>query len=584
MFKVFTPVPRFRERLLEELPDSLDRVIFSLLLVCLVLSLVKLLLVVPVHFQDESLRAFLSFSIFICILFCYVLFKKPKYLALMAKLGLIGMAIYVLIILFFSDDHLTFIGIQHMFIIIMMAFYCLSRLWGLVFSGLFFLVGLFYLLGVDRGQFTAYMVPQSYPFGIALSIVLINFIQIAYIHFLYNKTLTKTVTDMRTLNLRLHKLVSAKSEFLSTMSHELRTPLNSLLGVAYLMADGENQNKSKNLETLRFSAEKLLAMINDILDYSKMSSDDAHLDSISFSISNTVEQVVRGLQDQADKKSLRLSINLQKEVKQKRFMGDSTRLTQILYNLIGNAIKFTSEGSVEVQVTLSKLEKDRAEIYFRISDSGIGIDPTKLEYIFEPFSQAPNEINRAYGGTGLGLAIVEKLVRLHQGTLSIESTLGQGTICHLRIPYQILGEEGTENGSANKSQELIHKRDYAHLRVLLAEDNPMSVMFMKQLLSKWGITPEVAINGEEVIRLIQEHEYFDVILMDIRMPTMTGVEATEIIRSNEKTTGRHTYIIALTASVSGHTMDQWEKLGFDDYLSKPFWPNDLLEKIEQSFR
>lgn len=502
----------------------------------------------------------------------------------MTKLGLIGLTIYVLVILFFSDDHLTFIGIQHMFIIIMMAFYCLSRFWGLVFSGLFFIVVLFYLLGVDRGQFTAYMMPQSYPFGIALSIVLINFIQIAYIHFLYNKTLTKTVSDMRSLNVRLHKLVSAKSEFLSTMSHELRTPLNSLLGVAYLLADGENENKSKNLETLRFSAEKLLAMINDILDYSKMSSDDAHLDSISFSISNTVEQVIRGLQDQADKKSLRLSVNLQKEVRQKRFMGDPTRLTQILYNLVGNAIKFTPAGSVDVQVTLTILEMDRAEIYFRISDSGIGIDPTKLEYLFEPFSQASNEINRAYGGTGLGLAIVEKLVRLHQGTLSIESTPGQGTICHLRIPYQVLGEERRENGSANQSQGLIHKRDYAYLRVLLAEDNPMSVMFMKQLLSKWGITPEVATDGQEVLRLIQEYGYFDIILMDIRMPTMTGVEATQIIRNKEKDTGRSTYIIALTASVSGHTMDQWEKLGFDDYLSKPFWPNDLLEKIEQSIR
>lgn len=584
MLKVFTPVPRFRERLLEELPDSLDRAIFSLLLVCLVLSLVKLLLVVPVHFQDESLRAFLSFSIFICILFCYVLFKKPKYLALMAKLGIIGMTIYVLVPLFFSADQLTFIGIQHMFIIIMMAFYCLNRRWGLVFSGLFFMVGLFYLLGVDRGQFTAYMVPQSYPFGIALSLILLNFIQIAYIHFLYNKALIQTVTESRALNVKLNKLVRTKSEFLSTMSHELRTPLNSLLGMAYLLADGEDQYKTKNLETLRFSAENLLTMINDILDYSKLSSDDAHLAAISFSVSNTVEQVTRGLQRHADEKSLRLSLQVQKEVRQTHFMGDPTRLTQILYNLIGNAIKFTSEGSVEVQVTLSKLEMDKAEVYFRIRDTGIGIDPAKLERIFEPFSQASNEINRTYGGTGLGLAIVRSLVNLHQGSLSLDSQPGRGTTCHLRIPYEIVGTDLSYNKRTNPESEIIYKRDYAHLRVLLAEDNPMSVLFMKQLLSKWGITPKVATDGEEVLRLIQEHECFDIILMDIRMPTLTGVEATEIIRSNEKTTGRHTYIIALTASVSGHTMDQWEKLGFDDYLSKPFWPNDLLEKIEQSFR
>ncbi len=573
----------FKERWDKELPDSLDRVIFILFVASLVLSLIKLFIAFPLYLDNFYIIPVVVLAIVFCFILFYILYKAPRHLLFLTKWGLIWMAAYIFLIIFFSPDRINFVSIQHMFIVIMLAFYGINRFWGIAFSGLFVLTIMVYIVGVETGRFTLTIYPESFPFYSAFIIVFLNFVQIVFIHFLYNRTLTNTVRDMRLLNQQLEDLVSAKSNFLSTMSHELRTPLNSVIGTAYLLIESDmDESQRKNIQNLRFSAESLLIVINDILDFSKMDSKYIQLESIPFSPGELVENVFQGMQQKATEKSLDMFLHIKEHVQNLKVVGDPARLTQIVFNILGNAIKFTPIGRISVRLDVIRINESDMMLIIEIADTGIGIDTAMQEKIFEPFTQASTSTNRQFGGTGLGLAIVQHLVNLHKGKISLTSQLGRGSQFRLELPYKLHVGEMPTDLEKNRNQKLIQDKSFAGMKLLLAEDNQMSVLFMKQLLAKWDLEPEIAFDGEEAIDLIRKGHRFDVILMDIHMPRVNGLEAVEFIREWESQHGGRAHIIALTASVSDKIISELNTYGFDDYLGKPFNPNDLQHKLEQA--
>lgn len=573
----------FLERWKKELPDSLDRVIFVLFVGSLALSQIKLLIAFPLYLDKPHIISIVALAIVFCFVLFFILYRSPKHLLLLTKWGLIWMASYILLIILLSPDRMNFVSIQHMFIVIMLAFYGINRFWGIAFSGIFVLTIMGYMFGIEYGQFSLTIYPESFPFYAAFTIVLLNFVQIVFIHFLYNRTLTNTVRDIRVLNKQLEDLVSTKSNFLSTMSHELRTPLNSVIGTAYLLIESEmDESQRKNIHNLRFSAESLLVLINDILDFSKMDSKYIQLESIPFYPGELIENVFEGMQQKADEKSLGMFLDIKKSAQNVKVIGDPARLTQIIFNILGNAIKFTPIGKVSVCLDIVKSNEHDGMLIVEVSDTGIGIDVDMQDKIFEPFTQASSSTNRQFGGTGLGLAIVRHLVNLHKGTILLTSQLGQGTRFRLELPYKLHLGEIPFDLDKKRNQRLIQEKSFAGMKLLLAEDNQMSVLFMKQLLAKWCLEPDIAFDGEEAIEFFRQGQQYDVILMDIHMPRVNGLEAVEFIRRWEQEHGGNAYIIALTASVSDKIISELNTYGFDDYLGKPFNPNDLQHKLEQA--
>src|SRR5690554_2230187 len=571
----------FLKNLKSELPDSLDQVIFILFVGSLAVSLIKLLIAFPLYLDNPFIIPIVSLAIVFCFVLFYILYKSPKHLLILTKWGLIWMAAYILLIIFLSPDRMNFVSIQHMFIVIMLAFYGINRFWGIAFSGVFVLTVMAYMFGIKVGKFNLTLFPESFPFYSSFIIVLLNFVQIVFIHFLYNRTLTNTVRDIRELNKQLEDLVSAKSNFLSTMSHELRTPLNSVIGTAYLLIESDmDESQRKNIQNLRFSAESLLVLINDILDFSKMDSKYIQLESIPFYPGEVIDNVFEGMQQKASEKSLNMFLDIKKPAQSIKVIGDPARLTQIIFNILGNAIKFTPIGKVSVGLDLVKQNEHDVMLIVEVEDTGIGIDPAMQDKIFEPFTQASTSTNRQFGGTGLGLTIVKHLVNLHKGEILLTSQLGQGTRFRLELPYKLHLGEMPIDLETKRNQKLIQDKSFAGMKLLLAEDNQMSVLFMKQLLAKWDLEPEIAFDGEEAIEFFRQGRQFDVILMDIHMPRVNGLEAVEFIRHWERENGGRAHIIALTASVSDKIISELNTYGFDDYLGKPFNPNDLQHKLE----
>lgn len=573
-------------RIFGGLPDSLDRVVFSLFMVNVVLTSIKLILAIADFEGDVDAVMVMAIALLGYVVLTGLLLFIPQRLHLWTKLGLLWMAIYPFAFVLASGEPVNLPLLLHIWIVIMLAYYCSGRKWGLAFSAVFAVSIVLYMWGVESGKSEQVSLFSKFTsFSTALSLVLISFAQLSFIHYLYNRARSKTMNEIRTLNEKLNKSLAAKSEFLSTMSHELRTPLNSLMGTAYLLVN-EDQNdlaRKENLMALKRSAEHLLTLINNVLDFSVMDATSTRLEHISFSAATVLTQSADVLKPKALEKGLKFRLHLDESAYKVELIGDPTRLRQIIFNLLGNAIKFTNSGSVDVDVRILRKSDSQAVLSARITDTGIGIDPQNMQAIFEPFSTFRNA---EYGGAGIGLTIVKHLMELHKGDISVDSQPGIGSTFHIFIPYDIkkqapssLDHLSTSTSATDKAT--ITKRDLSHLRVLLAEDNQMSVVFMKQLLKKWHIEPVIASDGQQVVDIIKTGKTFDIILMDIRMPRMSGLEATKFIRDFERDREHYTHIIALTASITGETTRQLDDVGFDEYLSKPFVPNDLLDKFEK---
>jgi signal transduction histidine kinase/HPt (histidine-containing phosphotransfer) domain-containing protein len=370
-----------------------------------------------------------------------------------------------------------------------------------------------------------------------------------------------------------------KQEFLAKTSHEIRTPLNPILLLTKMLLDSNvSPQQREYLNAIKTAGDTLLAVVNDVLDLSKIEAGKIDFNHTPFNLEKNLESLREMLEFNAREKGLELTFHIDPQV-HKHLIGDPVRLTQVLLNLIGNAIKFTNEGWVKVSVRQLKQEGRYITLQFEVADSGIGIPDDKLSMIFDSFRQVENEINLRHGGTGLGLSIVKQLVKLQGGKIHVRSKFKEGSV----FGFELMFEAGAEDQQARKESVVIDKKRLRGSQILLVEDNPLNQMVTKAVLEDWGVDVDIAIHGKQGIHYLENRDY-DLVLMDLQMPEMDGYEATRYIRNKMQGNARNTPIIALTANAFTGMDDECMKIGMNDYISKPFDKGTLYSKIVQHAR
>lgn len=368
----------------------------------------------------------------------------------------------------------------------------------------------------------------------------------------------------------------AKTEFLSTMSHEIRTPMNAIIGMTNLLAkDNPREDQLEQLEILDFSAKTLLSLINDVLDFSKIESGKIEFEDLDFDLPYLLKGIIESFRFNTQKKGIALKLEVEDDVPEV-LLGDSARLTQILNNLVSNAVKFTDEGEVKIGVKKKGEEDEKVSLQFYVSDTGVGISKDKQEKIFESFTQERTDTSRIFGGTGLGLTISKKLVDLQGGSIRVESTKGEGSTFFVDLTYELGDESQVDKLQSDKR---ISSKSLEGIKVLLVEDNLINQKVMTRFLEKWNMEITVANNGNEALKKVAE-EHFHIILMDLQMPMMDGYQSSQAIRTIDDQRKRNIPIIALTAAALKEVKEKVYASGMNDFITKPFNPVELQEKLE----
>jgi PAS domain S-box-containing protein len=358
-----------------------------------------------------------------------------------------------------------------------------------------------------------------------------------------------------------------RKTILANVSHELRTPVNAIVGMSALLASTElNEQQREYLKTMRFSSDGLLVLIDDLLDVSRIEAGKVELEEIEFSMRDNFSQLTKSLRLRAEEKGLSFEWKLDEQIAP-RLLGDIHRLNQIITNLIGNAIKFTPQGKVKLEITHVSESNDAQDIRFSVVDTGIGIAAERQTAVFQAFSQEDNSTTRKYGGTGLGLSISRRIVEMMGGHLTLTSEKNVGTIFTFQIQFK------KANSEAPVAKEF--NPDLQGSLILLVEDNKVNQFLANALLTSWKAKVDISEDGQDAIDRLKEKEY-DLVLMDLQMPIMDGFEATEHIREVLKS---NVPIIGLSANALNGERERSMERGMNDYVSKPFQPEMLYEKI-----
>lgn len=398
-----------------------------------------------------------------------------------------------------------------------------------------------------------------------------------------NMILQKSDEHSRKLTIEANAAIRAKAAFLANMSHEIRTPMNAVIGMTELLYESPLSSQQKEyVETIRNSGESLLSLINDILDFSKIESGHLEFEHIPFCLRSCLKSAIDINMQAAYKKDLRMRLIVGEEVPT-HIVGDHIRLRQILINLIANAVKFTSEGEVVITAHLSDLRNPTSDLLVSVKDTGIGIPAERINRLFQAFTQVDASVNRKYGGTGLGLAICHRLITLMNGTIWVESEVGHGSNFQFRMPLELPPASFIPNpDEKNPSSFKAEKTKPEQLRILVAEDNPVNQRVVSLLLNKLGYTCTIASDGLEVLELLLQNT-FDILLLDIQMPRLDGMETARRIRDQYSPENRP-WIIAMTAHAMQGDREDCLAAGMDDYLSKPITSHALKAVLDRSLQ
>jgi PAS domain S-box-containing protein len=391
----------------------------------------------------------------------------------------------------------------------------------------------------------------------------------------------KTETELIEAKLRAEESTRIKEKFLANMSHEIRTPLNAILGFTRLMLkENLTADQKQYMQAACNSGENLLCIINDILDLSKVESGRLRFEETEFSPVEVLNNVMQLFAKKAEEKQLQFSLTIEEALVSKKYEGDPTRLSQVLNNIVSNALKFTETGYVRLHLKQNKETGEKTFLTFIIEDSGIGIPENHLETIFVSFMQASPDTTRKYGGTGLGLSIAKNIVEQQGGHIFVESRIMEGTRFTVNIPFKNLFSGAAIQKDLSLPVNENFNMPLKGIKILLVEDNPMNQLLAKTVLLNAGCDRLViADDGVQAINKLKESGDYDVILMDLQMPNMDGLEATRTIRNSFEKNISEIPVIALTAHVMNSEEFACLQAGMNDYLSKPFKPSDLIKMI-----
>lgn len=387
-----------------------------------------------------------------------------------------------------------------------------------------------------------------------------------------NDLLQKKNDELTIAKENAEKASLAKAQFLSTITHELRTPLYAVTGLTHLLLEeSPTENQKEHLNSLKFSGEYLLSLINNILDLNKLEARKVEILETSFNLEKRISDVLVALKNSADDKNTKLHFNFDPEIP-KKLKGDPLKISQILINLIGNSIKFTENGDIWISVSRVNQVGQQLFLHFEIKDNGEGITKEKQSAIFENFTQGSMQINRKFGGTGLGLSIVKNLLNLMNSEIHLDSELGKGSTFSFDLKFEAFEHAGAKSGkvpAAVLSNDIMHSK-----KILIVEDNKINQMITRKILEKHQVICDVADNGTIAIEKVKNN-HFDLILMDIHMPGISGIEATIEIRKFDD----QIPIVALTAVTLDENLDEFYLNGFTDIIPKPYKTEEFFHKI-----
>ena len=580
------PLPFFNwslRKALESEPDSIVRarirIIFTVLLFSLLKAVVVIIFGSAAGQTSHVIRGVIVFCIYIGLV--KILLHKPTRIIQVSHVMIVIGILVIWSNVFVYTHKINLLTVQFMFMLMLSSFYILGRGLGIAYSIIGVLPAAIYIVSKGKIDLSYVYAGQELASPGYELIVLLNFVSIITSHYLFFDALRVHIIEKERLNQQLqvaiaeaNKLAESRANFLSTMSHELRTPLNSVVGITeLLLADKPEERQKENLNLLQFSAIDLLSLINNVLDFNKMNSDRQALEMAPFNLGEFIQNISSVLRVKAMSKGLELVTDIDKELEGIIIVSDPTRLSQVMYNLIGNAIKFTEEGSITIKLSITERTEQNVNILFSITDTGIGIHSDNHETVFELFTQAEAHIMHKYGGTGLGLAIVKKVLALFGSTIKLESSSGNGSMFSFAISFALSAAQGERKETA-----AINGANFSHLKVLVAEDNDIVRLVLKKQLGVMNIHAVVVQNGKEAYEACVD-QHFHGILMDLQMPEMDGYEAIKLIRALPDTAKANMYIVAFTASIT-----EQEKIlesGFNTFLYKPINIGELQSKLAE---